>query len=63
MPENKEVKAFSFLDRDPRQVADEMRRVGWTWKQLTDLTAQAREWTIGIENAFCAAEEANRGDE
>ena len=58
-----DIKAFSFLDLDPRAVADQLRRAGWTRDQVLDNDSAVSSWSSAILYAFCAAEEAGRDGE
>ena len=60
MTKPNDIKAFSFLDRDPRQVADQLLRAGWTREMVVNVSIDIGAWKIAIVDAFCAAEEAGK---
>lgn len=60
-PDN--IKAFSFLDLDPQAVASQLFRAGWSRRRVDILRETITDWAKSVHDAFCAAEEANRGDE
>jgi len=58
-----DIKAFTFLDRDPQAVASQLLRAGWPRAQVVNRAAAVRAWASAIVDAFCAAEESQKGEE
>jgi len=58
-----DIKAFTFLDRDPQAVASQLLRAGWPKAQVINRAAAVRAWASAIVDAFCAAEESQKGEE
>ena len=63
MPKPNDIKAFSFLDLDPRAVADQLRRAGWTLDQVHVMTDLTRDWARAVVDQYCAAEESQMDGE
>jgi|GEM_PF-5008276 len=58
-----DIKAFSFLDRDPQAVASQLLRAGWDRMDVVAQSGRVMAWARAFRDAFCAAEEAGNGDE
>lgn len=58
-----DIKAFTFLDRDPRQVADELLRAGWDRMDVVAQSGRVMAWARAFRDAFCAAEESQHEGE
>ena len=58
-----DIKAFSFLDLDPRAVADQLRRAGWSGHEVKVQTVAVSQWARAVVDQYCAAEESQRDGE